>query len=193
MTNSRIPNPVYEFVDHQAERTFFIGGRQSGKTSAIVRWAQDDPAHRAVLVRDQREADRLHAQHPDVEFIDWQTPTTVLRGKGRFYGIDNLEAYVYHELGLDVVAYTATASDDTQPTDEVKVAREAVRLYADENARLRTQIEALAQMAGVSCDGRCVYADELLEHAGHGVAYADPDCSLHGGTDAQLRAMGVTA
>jgi hypothetical protein len=187
--------------EFQSDRTtVLIGSRQAGKTTALIEWAKADPARiiicptesRAAGLRSQGHAAGLRRE----QVISSGSAVQHLRGKatGGVIAVDDLLDYVYADLGV-MPAYVTLAGVPVAPEiaeTPAQLKAEAVQFITDENARLRTLNAALLEIAqtnaGISCDGRCLTGSDLGVPS-NGIAYPDPECSLHGDETTQLEAL----
>ena len=107
-----------------SEITFQIGGRQTGKTTAMLDWMQDAPEgdHRVLVCHTGQEAMRLlrESRERGLDLESWQfvgydelkpgTWSGVLHGRGGrvVLGVDNLDLILGRLLGWPVERVTAT-------------------------------------------------------------------------------------
>lgn len=167
-----------------------VGGRQTGKTTAVVEWAKGH-ANRAVVVSTVERVRNLRqmglAADQTVAYAD---TSKALRGRNLEVAVDDLLDYVYADLGVFPAFVTIdgepVATEPEPPADPetpAELQAEAVRFVRDENVRLRQQVATLVELLqddlGITCDGRCVSASDVGLPMG-GIAYPDPECSLHG-------------
>lgn len=97
---------------------YWIGGRQAGKTVALMRWVeqQEDIPSIAVLCHVQAEAERLkrawdkkYPEGPAPRFITYgQARNGSLDGRNTRIALDNLDIFLTHCFGYPVDLVTAT-------------------------------------------------------------------------------------
>lgn len=139
---------MQEFNDHGTR--ILIGGRQTGKTEALVKWAQEDP-RRLVIVPTHREAadlvNRRGITAGGVDDIRVGGPGGGLLGVAfdrvleclvRVTGVYQRPAVVTLD-GDPVEPQGEYVFDATTPAE---LLLEAARYYRDENARLRLLLTA---------------------------------------------------
>ena len=101
--------------------------RGAGKTTALVRWAHDDPTRRVVIVATNARAIDLRRQHPDLRVMTAQSVAEgALRGFDHEITVDEVDAVLAVLLGRVPVAITMTADREPGPDDinEIPPARQ---------------------------------------------------------------------
>lgn len=108
---------------------FLITGRQKGKTTELVKWALQDPSHRAILVMNGTEMQRVYGllklavpEEASVSDIPWVvTYQQAMDGKlwgteVEEYGIDNVDLFLQQVFNRPVGLVTGTGEWETRLT-----------------------------------------------------------------------------
>jgi hypothetical protein len=126
-----------------------IGGRQSGKSTALIEWAKGDAAKRVVLCSTQQRANALIAMGlPVHQALSALNGTSALRGRGLEVAVDDALDYIYADLGVFPAVVTIDGEPllrdpfDITAETPAELLLETALYYRRENERLLRIIRA---------------------------------------------------
>ena len=90
-----------------------VGGRRTGKTTALVNWYKEQPGNRVIVVMNSQIANWLQQEYdiPSKDILITATTGVHLRGRHSDFGVDNLEFILTEYFGQtpSVVTFTGSA------------------------------------------------------------------------------------
>jgi hypothetical protein len=128
-----------------------IGGRMTGKTTALVEWAKERKDHRVIIARDAKTAGDLVKRH-GINALSVHAARLGLPGRVEV-AVDDAQHILGELLGARVtaVALDVSADQGLEPSAEITLLRERDAFRLEEIAKLHRTIDALMEMAGMRC------------------------------------------